>query len=636
MRARSIAMTAALLSLPTLPRAATASDGRWPTWPTEIERIAAPLVSVERPSHDRDRAAAIVRLESYATPVIEPLVIEALKDPSTQVRREALRVCYLRRIAGCIEPAEATWAENGEPTLRVAALRVLALDPTPEHLAALLEALRDPGDQMRAQAAQLLGWAPLQGDAAKDARRALVSKLTDTSSLVRQRAAEALGLQGPGEGTLAIARLLEDPEPTVCIAGAEALGRIRDPRTAPALMRALELPNEAVVIAGFVDALARLPGDEVARELLQRLDDPPTGLSVFQVAEAIGDRPDPERILVDGLIDRLAEPDLMRPCLHALLMLGEPTRPSLQAALQRGLDPALELELRRLLAALSPIPEGQAAAARTFPDIRDRQGWLELLRVGDVRERIEAGAALGALAPGWLADAAQTRIEAARAVEPVRGWLVAMASAKRSIAFVDDAWMPWARVLQWARDEAQSPSDRCLALAAIGSAKARATRRLLGRELAAFADDTEPRVRACAAIVAGRLQPKAELATLMLLDTDDRVRVGAALGLAEAETVSRRVLARLHVLAHDDPSAPVRRAAAWAVKRRAEKGRTPLPAFQIVEVRRNTWVRPPRWVELDLDGTRLSLPAVGTGVVRWGMGPGLEQADPIVDDLREP
>ena len=67
---------AALLSIPS---AASAGEGRWPAWPTEIERIAAPLLSVERPSHDRDRAAAIVRLEEYATPVIEPLVIEALK-----------------------------------------------------------------------------------------------------------------------------------------------------------------------------------------------------------------------------------------------------------------------------------------------------------------------------------------------------------------------------------------------------------------------------------------------------------------------------------------------------------------------------------------------------------------------------
>ena len=166
MRACTIAVTA-LLALPA--SVAHADRGRWPTWPTEVERVAAPLMAVDRPSHDRDRAAAIVRLEAFATPVIEQLVIDALKDPSTQVRREALRVCYMRRILGCIEPAGAIWAEGVEPTLRVAALRVLALDPTPKHLDLLLEALRAPGDGLRAQAAQAVGWAPLSGEARKQA-----------------------------------------------------------------------------------------------------------------------------------------------------------------------------------------------------------------------------------------------------------------------------------------------------------------------------------------------------------------------------------------------------------------------------------------------------------------------------------
>ena len=633
MRACIVAAVAALFVLPT---DVAAGEGRWPAWPTEVESIAAPLVSVERPSHDRDRAAAIVRLEEYATPVIERLVVDALKDPSTQVRREALRVCYLRRILGCIEPAEATWEEGAEPTLRVAALRVLALDPTPQHLAVLLEALRDPGDQMRAQAAQLIGWAPLRGDAAKDARRALVAKLSDTSSLVRQRAAEALGLQGPGEGTLALTRLLEDPEPMVCIAGAEALGRIRDERTAPALLRALELPNEAIVIAAIIEALARLPGEDVARDLLQRLDDPPTGLSAFQVAEAIGDRPDPERVLIDGLIDRLDEPELVRPCSHALLMLGEPTRPALRAALRRGLDPALELELRRLLGALSPIEDPGEPERRRYPSADDRKAWFEILRTGDVRERIEAGVALGERAPTWLPGAVATRLAQAHAVEPVRGWLVAMATTAGPTDLGDEAWLPWARLLQWARDEAQSPSDRCLALAAVGSARDKGTRRRIARELEALVDENEARVRACAAMVSARVQPRAELAEVLLLDVDDRVRVGAALGLGQAESVPRRVVARLHVMAQSDPSAPVRRAAAWAIEGRRAKRRRPRPAFVAIDVRRNAWVRPPRWVDVEIDDATLSLPATGIGSMRWAMGPGLQEAVPVQPALNEP
>ena len=124
-----------------MPGPSAVAGERFPSWPSEVSRIAAPLDAGERPTQDAERAAALVQLEPYATEVIEPYVLVALSDPSNHVRREALRICYLRRMTSCMPAAVAIYGDMVEPTLKAAALRVIALEPEGKRLELVLRCL---------------------------------------------------------------------------------------------------------------------------------------------------------------------------------------------------------------------------------------------------------------------------------------------------------------------------------------------------------------------------------------------------------------------------------------------------------------------------------------------------------------
>ncbi|HLT38439.1 MAG TPA: hypothetical protein VK034_19265, partial [Enhygromyxa sp.] len=193
-------------------------DGRFPIWPTEIDRIAAPLRDPAVMS-ETARIAALEELSEYATAVILPDLELALTDPSPEVRRMALDLCGRRQILACVDEAETLWQE-GEGSVRLMALQLLSLDPTPEHLELIYEAMRDPNDLIREQAIMLLVDAPLDQQQAKGARQELVAQLGDISPRVRRTAARSLGRMGPGDGALALVRLLDDIDQSVAEAAA--------------------------------------------------------------------------------------------------------------------------------------------------------------------------------------------------------------------------------------------------------------------------------------------------------------------------------------------------------------------------------------------------------------------------------
>ncbi|MCA9710554.1 MAG: HEAT repeat domain-containing protein, partial [Myxococcales bacterium] len=408
---------------------ARAEPKRWPTWPTEIHRISASLIRDVRGNEltgERQRVAAIQELDRFATgAILEPL-LHALDDASPQVRREALRMCFEREVVACIPGAANLWAEGGEPTVRVAALKVLALDPEPSRAALLIDALRDPSEVIRAQAADFLGSAPLEPSVRQRARTALLAKLADVSVVVRRRAVLSLGLLGPGEGTLSIARLLEDPEPTVRAAAAEALGHYRDATAVPALRRAIADPNEATVARAIIDALAVLPDPEVEPDLLRLLDDPPAGLDEYQLAAAIARRPAPSATLLEGLVDRLDEPERSDAVLQALLAMGEDARGVLEQARARGLAPPLEVEVERLLDAIAPEPP--PARPRRFPALDDRAGWRDRIERGDAFARRRAAAALARRDPPWRRAAALAVIARPGPLAGREPWVLALAA----------------------------------------------------------------------------------------------------------------------------------------------------------------------------------------------------------------
>lgn len=592
-----------LLSLVSLvPARAHAEPVRWPSWPSEVTRTAAPLLDTDLATHDRDRTAALIRLQHYPTPLIEDILAFALtEDPSIQVVREALRICYLRRAEVCLEPATLIYEDGNLATLRAPALRVLATDPRGKRLDLLLEAMLDPSDTLRAEAAQLAGWAPVRGDALARTRRALLAKLSDTASVVRERAVTSLGLQGPGEGTLAIARLLEDPEPDVRSAAAVALGHLGDRKATAALLRALEGQNEGNVTRVMLAALARLPGDEVADALLAFLDDPPPGVGSLTVAEAIGDRAEPEPALIDGLVDRLRDPGVEEAARRALLWLGEAAAPRLEQALARGLGPRLDSEVRRLLQATLPLDDA-APPASPWPAPEDVGSWDDRLRIGPAAARFEAAAALGALAPPWLVEHVHARI-AKGPLDAVAPWVLALAMVPSGVRFRDDTLIPWARLSAWALDRAHAETDRCVSALALGRARGRAAEALARDAFERLLGDPSGRVRACSVLAARDVAP--ELAALGLLDADPRSRTAAAAAIVGPATAARR-----RHLAVVDPDPHVRAAA-----------RGPKPGVGLVFERTpaspTPWADPPLWIETDAG----PVVVLGTRPAPWGVRP---------------
>lgn len=608
------------------PPAAAQPPPRWPTWPTEVARVAAALVRVgdRELAGERERVAAMHELDRFATgAILEPL-LHALDDASSQVRREALRMCFEREVVACIPGAANLWADGGEPTVRVAALRVLALDPEPSRAAILIEALRDPSEVIRAQAADFLGSAPLPLDVRRRARTALLAKLADVSVVVRRRAVLSLGLLGPGEGTLSIARLLEDPEPSVQAAAAEALGHTRDATAVPALRRALASPHDAPVAQAIVEALAVLPDGSVEADLLNLLDDPPPGLDETRIATAIGRRPGPGQALVQGLIARLDEPARREAALLALLMLGEHARAALEAARARGLAPATDVEVRRLLEALAPAE--LAAAPPPWPGDDDQAAWRRRLEAGDELARRRAAWALAERDPPWRVAAALAALATAGPLDGRRAWALTLAaSPARWSSSLDPE--PRARLEGWARDRGLSASDRCLALAALGARTPDEARRA-EPPWADLTEEPDPHVRGCAALALGRQGDPSRLAGL-LLDDRARVRTSAALGLSlvEAKRLHRTTRAQLALLAAEDPEPAVRAAAHHALDEASSDEPGPdAPGLFLRRVDPFPWTDPPGWIEVD-DGTRrLWLPAEGSGRWRWSLVPGLAQA----------
>jgi len=626
---RLLAQVVPLLLIST---AAAAKPPRFPRWPTELHRTAAPLYSrgAESVAGDRLRVEAVLALDAFATPVIEDALLWALDDPSVQVRREALRLCFERGVTACIDGAATLYNDGVEPSLRIAALKVLGLDAKPRSVSILIAALRDSSDVIRAQSAELLGTAPLDATMRKKARAALLAKLPDVSAVVRRSAVHGLGRLGPGDGALAIARVLDDPEPTVRAAAALALRRMRDPRVVPALRRAVASPSEPLVSKALVEALAVLETNDREEELLALVDDPPPGLNARQVADALARRSTPGPALIAGLIDRLREPALADACLQALLVLGESARPGIEAAIAGGVEAPIEIELLRLVAALAPVAEPAARAQPTWPAAADASAWLDRMRGPGRQRRADTAAKLAELGPAWLGPALGAELADAVSPGPARPWLLAL-GASPTITLGDAHTMAVARLTGWARDVTLPLSDRCLSLVALGTLAAGEDGRDARRAVDNALSDRRAEIRACGAAIAPRAGLTVERLEAMLVDPDPGPRAIAALATATfgSEALPRSVETRLAVMRVRDPNGHVRQAAQIASDR-ALQGPHPAGPGLLQAERTRGWALGAGWVEYQgdpeaaraLQAVPLWLPTFGPRHDRWVLVPG--------------
>ncbi len=596
-------------------------DGRFPIWPTEVDRIAAPLRDPATAT-ESVRMAALQELQQFATVVILAEVELALTDPSPEVRRIALELCAARRVLACVPEAERLWAE-GEASVRMVALSLLSQDPSDAHIELLYEAMRDPNDMVRDHAINLLVEAPLAAEQASAARQEIVAQLGDVSTRVRATAARGLGKLGPGEGALALVRLLDDIDPSVAVAAAVGLGQLEDPRTGPALERALESPINPEFANAAILALARLPGESMDETLLELFDSPPRNTRRSDIANALGGRPAPSTMLVDGLIDRIRDPELRDSAIQAVLRMGDLAVEGLKAARTRGLEPDLAVEVERLIAAreLEPTPTDVVIRAlvvepEVLPALDDRQGWFDVLAHSD---RIDAAARLAEDLPAWFAGSLVWQLDRASTAEQVHPWLTALALVRTPVLDGPTDTVHWTRIAGWAADAGSSDESRCVATLALGTAAGGPHAELVRAELLARIGDSSPDVRGCAALALVRFGDDPVFEGL-LADPSPRVRAMTALALRGIHRLEPRVRARLAVQADRDYEVASRGAAALTLAAPEPEGH-----FVLVRARISNLASDPdatiEWQAFELAGRRIEVPMFGSGPRIWAIVP---------------
>lgn len=230
-------------------------------WPNAAERIERQL-SAESVS---ERRAAAAQLPQLPRSVVERLVPIALKDSDTGVRLAALDVALRLRMRGVSELV-IPWLNHPERRVRMAAIELLRVSPTPAASASLGRTLSDPDPALRQSAAEALG-----ASKAPDATLQLLSHLDDPMPRVREAIARALAQLADPRSVVPLIGKVQDSHAGVRAEVARALGELGDPRSSAALVLALADSDEEVRAAA-ARALGRLGEDSATLSLVSLID----------------------------------------------------------------------------------------------------------------------------------------------------------------------------------------------------------------------------------------------------------------------------------------------------------------------------------------------------------------------------
>jgi HEAT repeat protein len=257
----------------------------------------------------RDRGYGHGALAAIGAPAL-PALIQALRDPSPQVRR--LAAAALGRMGPVAAPAVLTLVQVvSDPDFSVgqdAGHALAAIGPAGrDAVPGLIQALRHPTPSVRWWAAQALAGI---GPAARDAVPVLIERLRDPDREAREYAAGALGRIG-ADARSAVPALRElvarEPERTnVRQKAAQALVRIERPREVArtglqSLAEGLKSPDAGVRLQALEQAQS--PGPAAIPLLLEALRDTDlnVAMAAAKVLRAVGPREDTVALLLQML-----------------------------------------------------------------------------------------------------------------------------------------------------------------------------------------------------------------------------------------------------------------------------------------------------------------------------------------------
>ena len=233
----------------------------------------------------------------------------------------------------------------------------------------------------------------------------LVDALASPDSLVRARAAFALGSVQAPEAVLALRGLLSDPVPAVRADAAFAIGQSADSTAGVALLVSLRTEATPVVLAEVLDALGKTAGRaDVAPLLATPLADALEPNRTLALAR-MGLRGVTPPAWAEALALRLSSPDARVRAAAAYAFSRAPV-----AAWR-----AQAADVRAALDRTAAGGAGRASLARALGRLEDAQDASRLAAVlddPDARTRVAAARALGALGPAGrpaLAAAAEDR-----------------------------------------------------------------------------------------------------------------------------------------------------------------------------------------------------------------------------------
>jgi HEAT repeat protein len=233
-------------------------------WPGGGEEIPAGLASRD----DAQRVRAALELTRAAPARATALLVPLLGDRDAGVRLTAARLLARRgpQASAAATAAALAWLGDAAPRERLLGLLVLREVPElPDDARRAVErALRNGDVTLRLQGLEVVAAHP-----SPSSFGAVVALLDDEIGEVRARALRAIAALGDRRASLAVARRLSDPDRGVRMEAAATLGALGDGRVVPALVR--QLDESATDPRAFaVDALGAL-ADPAALPALARL-----------------------------------------------------------------------------------------------------------------------------------------------------------------------------------------------------------------------------------------------------------------------------------------------------------------------------------------------------------------------------